>query len=99
MVSAIKNQNDKLKLSVSGVSTILARQGLIDRQTQELINQQLDNSDPRHPITQIAALGLHSTGEHQGPLSAEIVTRATARHFNLPYTRIDPLKIDVAAVT
>ena len=99
MVSAIPNQNDRLKLSVSGVSTILARQGLIDRQAQELINQQLDGDDPRHPITQIAALGLHGIGELKGPLTAESITRATARHFNLPYTRIDPLKIDVAAVT
>ena len=53
----------------------------------------------RHPITQIASLELPVCDSTKGLLNAEIITQAAAKHFNLPYIRIDPLKVDVAAVT
>ncbi|MEM7468277.1 MAG: GspE/PulE family protein [Pseudomonadota bacterium] len=90
---------NQAKLSINGVSAILSRQGLIDKRTQETILANGDTSGDTHPITQIASLELASTGEQKGPLSAELITRSVAEFFNLPYVRIDPLKIDVAAVT
>lgn len=99
MASALPQNGNSSKLSVNGVRAILARRKLVDRSTQELIASQLKDDDIRHPITQIAGLGLHAGANGGGSLSAEIITRATAAHFNLPYVRIDPLKIDVSAVT
>ena len=99
MASPIPKSKPSVKLSVDGVSAILRRQGLLDRRAQELVAGRMDKDDLRHPITQIAALELPNAGEQKALLGAEAITRAVANHFNLPYTRIDPLKIDVAAVT
>jgi len=53
----------------------------------------------KHPLVLIAEQGLVSASEPHEPLDLERLTRWLADRVSLPYLRIDPLKIDVAAVT
>ncbi|MEQ8234115.1 MAG: ATPase, T2SS/T4P/T4SS family [Gammaproteobacteria bacterium] len=55
--------------------------------------------DTRHPFVRIADLGLQGDGRHREPLTLETVTRLAAQAAGTEYFRIDPLKIDVEAVT
>ena len=53
----------------------------------------------RHPLVIIADQGLSSASPPHVPLDIERLTKWFAERVKLPYMRIDPLKIDVAAVT
>lgn len=53
----------------------------------------------RHPLVVIADHGFSSASPPHVPLEIERLTKWFAERVNLPYMRIDPLKIDVAAVT
>ncbi len=53
----------------------------------------------RHPLAVIAARGLASAKPPHKTLTLESLTQWLAGRADLPYHRIDPLKIDVAAVT
>ena len=59
----------------------------------------IGDDDQRHPFIRIADLGLRTSGNSPEPLTLEAVTRLVAGACDLPYFRIDPLKIDVEAVT
>ncbi len=52
-----------------------------------------------HPINQVAQLEIKSKKLRGKTLTAEILTEQFAIQQNLPYVRLDPLKIDVDAVT
>lgn len=52
-----------------------------------------------HPINQVAKLELKSQKLRNKTLTAEILTEQFAIQHTLPYVRLDPLKIDVDAVT
>jgi len=52
-----------------------------------------------HPINQIASLKLKSKKLRGKTLTAELLTENFANQKKLPYVRLDPLKIDVDAVT
>jgi general secretion pathway protein E len=52
-----------------------------------------------HPINQVAQLELKSKKLRGKTLTAEILTEQFALQQKLPYVRLDPLKIDVDAVT
>lgn len=52
-----------------------------------------------HPVNQVAELNLKSKKLRGKTLTAEILTEQFATQQNLPYVRLDPLKIDVDAVT
>ncbi len=52
-----------------------------------------------HPINQVAQLGIKSKKLRGKELTAEILTEQFAIQQKLPYVRLDPLKIDVDAVT
>ncbi|MGE0384563.1 MAG: GspE/PulE family protein [Gammaproteobacteria bacterium] len=56
-------------------------------------------ADPRHPLVVVADQGWHSATRPSYPLTLERLTRWLADACGLPYVRIDPLKIDVEAVT
>ncbi|HTT09240.1 MAG TPA: ATPase, T2SS/T4P/T4SS family [Gammaproteobacteria bacterium] len=55
--------------------------------------------DTRHPLIRISEQGWVSATQPPYPLSLERLTRWLAERVGLPYLRIDPLKIDVEAVT
>ena len=52
-----------------------------------------------HPLVLVANLKLADTRHPDKPLSLEVLTQWLAQRANLPYLKIDPMKIDVAAVT
>ncbi|HUD42896.1 MAG TPA: GspE/PulE family protein [Dokdonella sp.] len=52
-----------------------------------------------HPLVLIANLKLADVREPEKPLSVEVLTQWLARRAQLPYLKIDPTKIDVAAAT
>ncbi len=52
-----------------------------------------------HPINQLASVKLKSKKLRGKTLTAELLTEQFAKQKKLPYVRLDPLKIDVDAVT
>ncbi|QNK03529.1 GspE/PulE family protein [Dyella telluris] len=52
-----------------------------------------------HPLVLVANAKLPNQREPGRPLSLEALTEWLARHAQLPYLKIDPMKINVAAVT
>jgi len=57
-------------------------------------------TDPgEHPLVRVAAEELQSAKAPRTPLTLERLTQWLSAKANLPYLRIDPLKIDVGAVT
>jgi general secretion pathway protein E len=53
----------------------------------------------KHPITVISEAKLRSSVPPQGPLNAETLTAWLAARVRIPFFHIDPLKIDMRAVT
>jgi general secretion pathway protein E len=52
-----------------------------------------------HPLVLVSNLKLADLRHPDKPLSLEVLTQWLAQRANLPYLKIDPMKIDVAAVT
>jgi general secretion pathway protein E len=52
-----------------------------------------------HPLVLVANLKLADARHPDKPLSLEVLTEWLAHRAGLPYVKIDPMKIDVAAVT
>jgi len=52
-----------------------------------------------HPLVLVANLKLGDLRHPDKPLSLEVLTQWLADRAGLPYLKIDPMKIDVAAVT
>jgi general secretion pathway protein E len=52
-----------------------------------------------HPLVLVANLRFPDPRAPDKPLSLEVLTQWLAQRANLPYLKIDPMKIDVAAVT
>jgi general secretion pathway protein E len=52
-----------------------------------------------HPLVLVANLKLADARQPDKPLSLEVLTQWLAHRASLPYVKIDPMKIDVAAVT
>ncbi len=52
-----------------------------------------------HPLVLVATLKLVDARQPDKPLSLEVLTQWLAQRADLPYFKIDPMKIDVAAVT
>ncbi len=87
------------KLSLRETLAILRRLQVLNARTIERIEAGADPRDGRHPFVHIAAYNLNSGGETNFPLTVETITRLVAEATKLPYYRIDPLKIDVTAIT
>lgn len=79
--------------------SMLQGQGALSQSQVKQIRVAVNEDDQRHPFVRIADLGLRTTGTNPEPLSIETITRIIAGACNLPYFRIDPLKVDVEAVT
>ena len=89
------------ELTLTAVLSDLLGDGLITPQQREqlLFTVQQNPGDIRHPIVVIAEQGWAKANAGKVMLDAEELTRWLADRCNLPYLRIDPLKIDVSAVT
>ncbi len=80
------------------IELLQRQQALSDAQVAQ-IRGSINPNDARHPIIRIADLGLRSALPSQEPLTLESVTRLIAEACGMAYFRIDPLKINVEAVT
>ena len=81
------------------VTRILVRCKILSAQTSKQIAATTSPDDSRHPFIQLGELGLRDSPESNLTLSTETITRLIAEACNITYLRIDPLKIDVEAVT
>ena len=86
-------------LSLETAIQLLADRDALSAQQAAQIGGSINAEDDRHPFIQIADLGLQLNGPNPEPLTLETVTRLIADACGMPYVRIDPLKIDVEAVT
>ncbi len=78
-------------LETSGIiSSEVAKQAAKDIRSKSIIG---------HPVNQVAQLKLKSQKNRGKILSAELLSEEFALQHQLPYIRLDPLKIDVDAVT
>ena len=88
-------------LTLDEVLAQAVRDALITRQQSEqlrFIVRQAERA-PDHPLIPLAEQGWLSASAPHPPLDIERLTRWLAETTGLEYVRIDPLKIDVAAVT
>jgi general secretion pathway protein E len=82
------------------VATLVSDALLSEHQAERLrfVARQADDS-PQHPLVTISEQGLTSAADPRIKLDLEHLTRWLADKVGLPYVRIDPLRVDVHAVT
>ena len=97
----MQQQTLEKPLALAGVlSALLQARFITGEQRDELLfTSSRTPSETDHPITLISAKGWKKATDSNVLLDAEELTRWVADRANLPYLRIDPLKIDVSAVT
>lgn len=81
------------------VTKLLVRRNVISSTTAKRATATLNPEDERHPFIQLGDLELRDSSNPNVILSTETITRLIAEGCNMPYFRIDPLKIDVEMVT
>jgi general secretion pathway protein E len=89
------------KLDLDSVLDVLKRDGLLTE--EDAVKVRADARTARnkidlHPLALIANQKLSNAADGK-PLSLEVLTQWLARKAKLTYLKIDPMKIDVAAVT
>jgi general secretion pathway protein E len=87
------------RLELGEVLNLLRQKGVLNAKSVQRLKGLMRPDDERHPFIQIAAQSLQSDSVPSHPLTVETITRLVAEACNLSYLRIDPLKIDVEAVT
>ncbi len=101
MPSSAITQSDRL-LDLNGVLAELVKQGRIDQNTAEhcIVARRGDSATVSlHPLEYIASQQLDDHSRPGRKLDLETLTVWLAEWAQQPYLRIDPLKIDVAAIT
>lgn len=86
------------KLSQDRLVKMLLDDGLIDKRQQAEIRLKSNRHPNEHPIRQIGELGLASIANAELTLDSDFLTEWLAKKYDIPFLRIDPLKIDVDAV-
>ncbi|WP_196138438.1 GspE/PulE family protein [Aliikangiella sp. G2MR2-5] len=88
------------KLDLVSFLTLLEKGGVLSpEQAKEALIELRPKKGREHPINQVASLKLKSKALRNKELGAELLSEWYAKHCKLPYVRLDPLKIDVDAVT
>jgi general secretion pathway protein E len=76
----------------------LREDGLIDQEAADAVVKRFGGADSsQHPLVRLGSAGLKRLGA-QTVFDTEALTQWLAQRFNLPYLRIDPLKVDVGRV-
>src|SRR5687768_8971692 len=76
----------------------LREDGLINNDDAAAVAKRFGGADSsQHPLVRLGSAGLKRLGT-QSMLDTEALTQWLAQRFNLPYLRIDPLKVDVGRV-
>ncbi|ALP51678.1 type II secretion system protein E [Candidatus Tenderia electrophaga] len=88
-------------LGLRQIAELLFEEGLLAKQAYENLQVQARYRDlgDKHPLTLIADQRLKSALPPQRLLSEDFLSEWLAHKLGLPYRRIDPLKVDMAAVT
>ncbi len=88
------------RLTLREVLEGLYRDGLVgEKAVNELLSNSPQGQVGLHPLVLVANQGWTVPGKPAQMLRLERLTEWLARHVDMPYYRIDPLKIDVAKVT
>ncbi len=99
-MSAVIEKYKERKLAVPDILDWLEADGIVDGDNVRMLRSLVTNGryEDRHPLEFIAERGWRNikTGK---PLTLEVLTVWFAERVNLPYERIDPLKIEVTRVT
>ncbi len=99
---SVKKPSPKVVAPVDAVSILsqLEKEGLLSEEASKQALIQFRQKRPQgHPVNQIATLNLKSSKAGAKKLTAEVLTEWFADKHQLPYVRLDPLKIDVDKVT
>ena len=99
MGTPINQFQSERKLSLATALDFLRQRGALRPERSRQLQNKENAGDKRHPFIQIASLGLQSDSSPSFPLTLETITRLAAEACKLPYIRVDPLKINVEAVT
>ncbi len=88
------------KLQLKEVLEWLVQDGRVAREdAARLVADYRNQRAGRHPVTVISEARLRSTVPPNGPLNAETLTAWLGARLGMPFYHIDPLKIDLRAVT
>lgn len=99
-MNAVMDKRNHRKLDLHEILTWMEQDGLVDNENAHMLRTIAIGADytKKHPLHIIAERNWKHP-QHAKLLSLELLTEWFARRVDLPYVRIDPLKIDVAAVT
>jgi len=86
-------------IRLDDVMRLLVQRNVVTAATAKQAAATINAEDQRHPFVQLGDLSLRDSSDPTVTLSTETVTRLVAEACNVPYFRIDPLKIDVETVT
>jgi general secretion pathway protein E len=89
------------RLGITEVTAWLVADGLLGSEDAATIRPAAARHDPAesHPLAIVAKRGLASAKPPHRTLTLETLTAWLAQRVEVPYQRIDPLKIDMTAVT
>jgi general secretion pathway protein E len=99
-MNAVMDKQKQRKLDLHEILTWMEQDGLVDKENAHMLRTIAIGNEysKKHPLQIIAARNWKHP-QHSGLLSLEVLTEWFARRLEFPYARIDPLKIDVSAVT
>jgi len=100
-VGEIRNHGMEWMLDLDNVLERLVAEDMISAQDARKIVRRLQSGEKKevHPLVFIAERRLHRPVPPHDPITLESLTVWLAKEANLPYVRIDPLKVDVSGVT
>jgi len=90
------------RLDLDETLAVLLADGLVTEADVKRVRADVRTARGRtelHPLVLVANLKLADARHPDKPLSLEVLTQWLAHRSSLPYVKIDPMKIDVAAVT
>ena len=99
-MNAVMDKRNHRKLDLHEILTWMEQDALVDNESAHMLRTIAIGSgyDHKHPL-QIIAERNWKHPQHANLLSLEFLTEWFARRLGIPYERIDPLKIEVTAVT
>ena len=98
-LTARRSVNGPDSLTLRGLLNELVRSGLINSASARAVVEPPKRKDgvAHHPLVIAAAQEWPDRRNEGRKLTMEVLTQWLARRVHLPYMRIDPLKLDVAA--
>ena len=99
-MNAVMDKPNHRKLDLHEILTWMEQDNLVDTENAHMLRTIATGSlyDSKHPL-QIIAERNWKHPQNSNLLSLEFLTEWFAKRLDVPYERIDPLKIEVAAVT